>query len=133
MKEIIIRFILNLDQIRNINIIRYLGIAISIVKILRRSIHGNITSFYDRYLKIFDTILELASKFCLGKLVAVLEGGYNLSFLGKLVGAVTANMAEIRYSFQDKRLGTNLKIRKKGEKMIEEAKKIQSLFWNIKS
>jgi len=85
------------------------------------------------YIKIFDAILESASKFCQGKLVAALEGGYSLRFLGKLAAAVTARMAEIPYSIKDKRPGAVSEIRKKGEKMIEEVKKIQSSFWDIKS
>ena len=85
------------------------------------------------YIKIFDAILESAAKFCQGKLVASLEGGYNLRFLGKLAAAVTARMAEIPYSFRDKRSGAVSDIRKKGEKTIEKVKKIHSSFWDIKS
>ncbi len=85
------------------------------------------------YIKIFDSILEIASKFCQGKLVAVLEGGYNLRFLGKLAAAVTARLAEIPYSIKDKRAGAASAIRKKGEKIIQKTKKIQSSFWDIKS
>ena len=84
------------------------------------------------FIKIFDAILELASKFCQSKLVAVLEGGYNLRFLGKMTAAVTARMAGIPYFIKDKRLGAVSKVRKKGEKTIEKVKKIQSSFWDIK-
>jgi acetoin utilization deacetylase AcuC-like enzyme len=84
------------------------------------------------YIKIFDVVLELASKFCQGKLVAVLEGGYSLRFLGKMACAVTARLAEIPYSIRDKHRGADIKVRKKGEKTIEQVKKIQSSFWNIK-
>jgi len=84
------------------------------------------------YIKIFDVVLELASKFCQGKLVAVLEGGYSLRFLGKMACAVTARLAEIPYSIRDKHRGAGIKVRKKGEKTIEQVKKIQSSFWNIK-
>ncbi|MCK4885090.1 histone deacetylase [Candidatus Bathyarchaeota archaeon] len=85
------------------------------------------------YVRVFDAILESASKFCQGKLVTALEGGYNLRFLGKLASAVTARLAEIPYSIRDKHRGAGIKIRKKGEKTIEQVKKIQSSFWNIKS
>jgi len=84
------------------------------------------------YIKIFDVVLELASKFCQGKLVAVLEGGYSLRFLGKMACAVTARLAEIPYSIRDKHRGAGIKVRKNGEKTIEQVKKIQSSFWNIK-
>ena len=84
------------------------------------------------YTEIFDTILESAAKFCQGKLVAVLEGGYNLRFLGKMATAVTARMAGIPYSIKDKHRGAGINIRKKGEKTIEQVKKLQSSFWKIK-
>lgn len=83
------------------------------------------------YGKIFDTILDTASKFCQNKLVAVLEGGYNLKFLGKLACSVVARLAEIPYVMYDKKFGAPLKIRKKAEKMIAQAKKYQSQFWKL--
>jgi acetoin utilization deacetylase AcuC-like enzyme len=85
------------------------------------------------YIRIFDALLELASKFCQDKLMAVLEGGYNLRVLGKMVAAVIARMAEIPYSIRDKRLGAISAIKKKGETTIEKVKKIHSSFWNIKN
>jgi len=93
---------------------------------------GNLSLSALSYIKIFDTILESASKFCQGKLAAVLEGGYSLRFLGKIACAVTARLAEIPYSIRDKHRSANLKTRRKGEKTIEQVKKIQSSFWNIK-
>ena len=92
---------------------------------------GNLSISALSYTRIFDAILKSASKFCQEKLVAVLEGGYNLRFLGKLACAVTAKMAEIPYSFKDKPRCANLKIRRKGEKTIETVKKNQSSLWNI--
>ena len=94
---------------------------------------GNLSLSALSYAKIFDAVLESAAKFCQGKLVAVLEGGYSLRFLGKMACAVTAKMAEIPYSIKDKPRCANLKIRRNGEKTIEQVKKIQSSFWNIKS
>jgi acetoin utilization deacetylase AcuC-like enzyme len=83
------------------------------------------------YIKIFDLVLGLASKFCRGRLVAILEGGYSLRFLGKMASAAIAGMAEIPYSVHDRRPGADLKTRKKGEKMIKEVKKIQLPFWKM--
>jgi acetoin utilization deacetylase AcuC-like enzyme len=94
---------------------------------------GNLSLSALSYVKIFDAVLESASKFCQGKLAAVLEGGYSLRFLGKLASAVTARMAEISYSIRDKHRGAGIKVRRKGEKTIEQVKKIQSSFWKIKS
>jgi len=92
---------------------------------------GNMNISALSYTRIFDAILYPASKYCQGKLVAVLEGGYNLRFLGKLACAVTAKMAEIPYSFKDKPRCANLNIRRKGEKTIKTVKKTQSQFWKI--
>ena len=93
---------------------------------------GNLYLSSRSYTKIFDSVLGVTSKFCQGKLVAVLEGGYNLPFLGKLACAVTAQMAEIPYAIKDKPHYAELKVRKKAEKMLQQIKKTQSNFWNIK-
>jgi len=85
------------------------------------------------YVETFGKVLELASKFCAGKLVAILEGGYSLRFLGKTAVAVIARMAEVPYSIKDKRLAASPKIRKQAERIIEEVKRVQSSFWNLKS
>ncbi|MCW4015323.1 MAG: histone deacetylase [Candidatus Bathyarchaeota archaeon] len=92
---------------------------------------GNMNLSTRSYTTIFDTTLKAATKFCQGKLVAVLEGGYNLRFLGKMASTVTAKMANIPYTIKDKPHCTNLKSQKKGENAINQVKKIQSQFWNI--
>jgi len=92
---------------------------------------GNLRLSSRSYLKIFDKLLELASQSCQGKLVAVLEGGYSLRFLGKMTSAVTARLAGISYSFKDKPHVGTFKIRKKGEAIINQVKKLQSSFWNM--
>ncbi len=92
---------------------------------------GNLSLSAFSYAKIFDAVLESATRFCQGKLVAVLEGGYSMRFLGKMACAVTAKMAGIPYNLRDKHQGAGVKVRKKGEKTINRIKKIQSRFWNI--
>jgi acetoin utilization deacetylase AcuC-like enzyme len=84
------------------------------------------------YKKIFDTLLESAARLCQDRLVAVLEGGYNLRHLGKMSAVVTARMAGIPYTIRDKRQGATHAVRKEGLKTIEKVKKIQSCFWNLK-
>jgi acetoin utilization deacetylase AcuC-like enzyme len=91
---------------------------------------GNLYLSTFSYAKIFDTILEAASKFCQGKVVAALEGGYNLRFLGRMASAVTAKFAGIPYVIHDRHHGSGVKIRKKGEETIAQVKKNQSQFWN---
>lgn len=91
---------------------------------------GNLSLSTFSYAKIFDAVLGLAAKFCQGRVVAVLEGGYSLRFLGGMACAVTAKMAEIPYSIRDRHHGSGIKVRRKGEKTIKQVKKIQSPFWN---
>jgi acetoin utilization deacetylase AcuC-like enzyme len=82
-------------------------------------------------LKTFEKALNLASQLCGGKFVAVLEGGYSLNFLGKMVTAAVAKMAGFPYEIQDRGPVATPKVRKWAEKIIEEAKGVQSSFWNL--
>jgi acetoin utilization deacetylase AcuC-like enzyme len=92
---------------------------------------GNMSLSAFSYTKIFDAVLESATKFCQGKLVAVLEGGYSLRFLGKMACAVTAKMAGVHYTLRDKHRVADVKVQRKGEKTLNRIKKIQSAFWKI--
>ncbi|MCW4035196.1 MAG: histone deacetylase [Candidatus Bathyarchaeota archaeon] len=92
---------------------------------------GNLFLSSRSYIQIFDTVLHLASRYCQDKMAAVLEGGYNLKFLGKLACTTTARMAEIPYSFKDKHPGAILKTRKTGQKTIQNVKNIQSAYWKL--
>jgi acetoin utilization deacetylase AcuC-like enzyme len=83
------------------------------------------------YGKIFGKILELASKFCAGRLVAILEGGYSLRFLGRMAVSVIARMAEVPYFTKDKRRMANPGILKQAERIIQEVKRVQSSFWTL--
>ncbi len=83
------------------------------------------------YVETFGKVLELASKFCMGRLVAVLEGGYSRSFLGRMAVAVIAKMAGIPYPIKDKQSVAGPRIRKRARKIIEEVKSFQSSFWNL--
>ncbi|MBT8171334.1 histone deacetylase [Candidatus Bathyarchaeota archaeon] len=92
---------------------------------------GNLKLSKYSYFKIFDAILEIADNYCQGKLLAVLEGGYSLKYLGKLACLVTAKMANISYSFKDKPCFAEPKVRKKAEILFEQIKRIQSKFWKL--
>jgi len=82
-------------------------------------------------LKPFEKALNLASQLCGGKFVAVLEGGYSLKFLGKMVTAAVARMAGIPYKIRDRKPVATLEVQKWAEKAIEEAKGVQSSFWHL--
>ncbi|MDH5780606.1 MAG: histone deacetylase [Candidatus Bathyarchaeota archaeon] len=83
------------------------------------------------FLETFTRALDLASQFSMGKLVAVLEGGYSLNFLGRMATAAVAKMADVSYNIQDKRPVANSRIRKRALKTIEDVKKKQSSFWDL--
>jgi acetoin utilization deacetylase AcuC-like enzyme len=93
---------------------------------------GNLCLSTFSYQSIFDSVLNYASQFCQGRLVSVLEGGYNLRIMGKMATTVVAQMAGIPYVFSDKRRGATVKIRKQGEHILRLVKKNQSDFWNLK-
>jgi len=82
-------------------------------------------------LEAFGKAMDLASRFCEGKLVAVLEGGYNLVLLGKLVTATVAQMAGIPYRLKDQPPVAIPRVRKRAEKIMEEVKRVHSAFWNL--
>jgi acetoin utilization deacetylase AcuC-like enzyme len=92
---------------------------------------GNLCLSKYSYDKIFDRILEIAEKFSQGRLLSVLEGGYNLRFLRKMACAITAKLANLSYGFYDKPYSAEPIVRKKGEIIINKIKKIQSEFWKI--
>lgn len=94
---------------------------------------GGLSLSASGYLETFRKTLNLASRFCEGKLVTVLEGGYGLNFLGKIITAVVAEMAGTPYPIQDKGPVASSVLRKKAEKVIREVRKIQSSFWNLQS
>ena len=83
------------------------------------------------YPRVFRVLLELAERVCGGRLVAVLEGGYSLGFLRKVVPSVVAEMAGIFYRVSDRRPKLNLAAEIMAEKMLEDVRLIQSRFWSL--
>ncbi len=83
------------------------------------------------YLEAFAKTLNLASQFCRGKLVAVLEGGYSLVFLGKIVAAAIGRMAGVSYVIREKPPVAANGVRKEVEKIVAEVKRVQSSFWDL--
>jgi len=83
------------------------------------------------YQEVYETIVKLASDVCEGRLVSVLEGGYSLNFIRKIAAAAIAKMSETPYNVSDKVPIANERVRKQGEKVIEEVKEFQKAFWNM--
>ena len=83
------------------------------------------------YLKTTSYILQLASRLCRRKLVAVLEGGYSLSHIGEMATAVVAEMAGVSYTLRDAPAVASPDINKRAERVLREVKSIQSSMWDL--
>ena len=83
------------------------------------------------YQEVYETVFNVTSEMCGGKLVLVLEGGYSLKFVGKLAMAAVAKMSGVTYSIEDKVPITKTHVKEQGEKVIKEVKRVQKAFWNV--
>ena len=83
------------------------------------------------YEKVFETMVNLASQTCNGKLVAILEGGYSPKFVGKMTALAIAKMSQSPYIADDRVPVFRKKVRMQGENVLREVKKVQRGFWNI--
>jgi len=84
------------------------------------------------YTEVFSKILNLASQSCNGKLVAVLEGGYDLRALGRIATSVIAKLAGVPYALESKRSWQpSARLVRRAELVIDEVKRVQSSFWSF--
>ncbi|RLI13066.1 histone deacetylase [Candidatus Bathyarchaeota archaeon] len=83
------------------------------------------------HLRAFATIARLAGRCCSGRLVAVLEGGYSLTHIGKMLAADLAFLTGHDYELVDEETRTPPRLREKAEKVLREVRRIQSEFWQL--
>jgi acetoin utilization deacetylase AcuC-like enzyme len=83
------------------------------------------------YQEVYETIVNLASELCEGKLISVLEGGYSQNFVGKIAVAAVAKMSGTLYSTEDRIPATKKRTKEQGEKVIKKVKRVQNAFWNV--
>jgi acetoin utilization deacetylase AcuC-like enzyme len=83
------------------------------------------------YLNAIKEVLDLSSRLCGGKFAAVLEGGYDLDFLGKMTCAIIAKMAGIPYKIRDKPPKAPLNVYKRAKKILKKVKNVQASFWKL--
>ncbi len=84
------------------------------------------------YPNLFSHIMNSASQSCNGKLVAILEGGYHLAILGRIVTSVIAKLAGVPYRLRSKRgWQPSAGVVRRAERVIDEVKRVQSSFWNF--
>lgn len=93
---------------------------------------GELSLSMHVYTKVFSKILNLASQFCNGKLVAILEGGYHLTALGKMTSSVIAKLAGAPYRLRSKRSWQpSARLVRRAERVIDEVRDVQSTFWSF--
>jgi acetoin utilization deacetylase AcuC-like enzyme len=92
---------------------------------------GNLSLSALCYEEIYGIIMNLAFEICKGRLVSVLEGGYSLSFVGKIAAKTIAKMSGANYILNDKIPTSSKHVRLLGEKTIRKAKTVFKAFWNI--
>jgi acetoin utilization deacetylase AcuC-like enzyme len=92
---------------------------------------GNLSLSANCIEQVYERVMRLASEVCDGKLVCVLEGGYNVNFVGKLAAAAIGKMSDTSYIIKDRVPPSDKSVELQGEKIIREVKKTQKAFWNI--
>jgi acetoin utilization deacetylase AcuC-like enzyme len=83
------------------------------------------------YETVFDTITNLSSELCEGKLALIFEGGYNVKFVGKLATLALSKISGNQYRLDDEVPRSRQRARENGEKVINEVKKVQRSFWHL--
>jgi acetoin utilization deacetylase AcuC-like enzyme len=83
------------------------------------------------YPKIFQMLMDLAANLCEGKILSVLEGGYNLGFLKKIIPVIAAKLAGLPTEIWDRRPKLRWDIQRESEKTLEKVRKVQSRYWQV--
>ncbi len=81
--------------------------------------------------KVHQSTMQLANQLCHGRLVSILEGGYNLRTIGKLAASTVATMNNTSYIFTDKTPQRSARIESQAAKVIDEVRNIQKASWKI--
>lgn len=92
---------------------------------------GNLSLTSKCYRKIFAFVKELAADNCHGKLVAVLEGGYNVNYVGKLAAQAIGSLSGTHYIFQDAPPVAARRSTRQADKILANVKETQEAFWHL--
>jgi acetoin utilization deacetylase AcuC-like enzyme len=96
-----------------------------------RDVVGELSLSSQIYPMIFQAVLDSAKNLCKGRVVSVLEGGYCLSVLRKVVPVVISQMAGQRIMLHGRTPPLDLNVQKHAEKSLKAVKRIQSGFWTL--
>jgi acetoin utilization deacetylase AcuC-like enzyme len=92
---------------------------------------GNLSLSATAIQKIHQNTMQLARQLCHGRLVSILEGGYNLKTIGKLAASTVATMSNTSYTFTDKAPHRSARTESQAAKVVDEVKNVQKAFWKI--
>ena len=83
------------------------------------------------HVRAFSRIVKLSERTCEGKMAVILEGGYSLARVGKMIVADIALLSGREHEVVDRETKTALRVREKAEKVLKKVRKIQSEFWEL--
>jgi acetoin utilization deacetylase AcuC-like enzyme len=92
---------------------------------------GKLSLSASCYSQIYQYVVNLASQVCAGKLVSVLEGGYNPKVIGKTAASAIGKMSGSQYTVSGNAPVSKEKVRIRAERVLKQVKKVQRGFWNI--
>lgn len=93
---------------------------------------ANLNFVFDTYIQLTKRIMEVAEDYCDGRISIVLEGGYDLEALPKIIAAIIATLADIKeFDLSDPRSEPKQIINRNMQERIKEVKTILSDYWKI--
>ncbi len=92
---------------------------------------GNLALTTSCIQRIFDIIIREASRSCQGKLLCVLEGGYNTRIVGKLAVSAIAKISGSNYTVGKESLTVDKSANQQAAKILKEVIRIQRPFWAL--
>ncbi len=92
---------------------------------------GNLSLSTACYSEIFKTLRILAEKLCSGRLVSVLEGGYNVHYVGKTCASIVSEMIGNIRTPHIRESVTKEEALREGDAIVRKVKDVQEAFWQI--
>lgn len=93
---------------------------------------GNLSITHDCYNRIFMKMTRLSNELCNGKIVCILEGGYNPHTIGSLtVGAISQITGREHLAKNEEEPRSSSAQKRHGYIAVQAAKKIQRFFWKL--
>ncbi len=92
---------------------------------------GDLSLSAHIYPAIFKSILDIAHRLCGGRVVSVLEGGYRLSFLRRIIPVIVKLMAGLNYDILEGHPPVEFTYQGRIEKIVGDIRRFHSLFWSL--